>query len=66
MEVISIERSTYGNCIGGMNKKLNSITNPPNIALPSFSYFLVLPHFTFILGQIALIFPNPLFFIIKS
>jgi hypothetical protein len=40
----------------------NSFTNPPYFALPSFSYFLMLPRFAFILGRIALIFPNPLFF----
>ena len=38
----------------------NSFTNPPYFALPSFSYFLVLPRFAFILGRIALIFQNPL------
>ena len=43
-------------------EKPNSFTNPPNFALPSFSYFLVLPPFAFILGRIALILQNPLLF----
>jgi hypothetical protein len=42
------------------NKKPNSFTNPPNFALPSFSYFLILPRLAFIYGRIALIFQNPL------
>ena len=44
------------------NKKAYSFTNPPNFALSSFSYFFVLPRFAFILGRIALILQNPLFF----
>ena len=40
----------------------NSFTNPPNYALSPFLYFLILPRFTFIIGRIALILQNPLFF----
>ena len=43
---------------GVTNKKPNSFTNPPNFALPSFLYFLVLPRLAFISGRIALIFQN--------
>jgi hypothetical protein len=40
----------------------NSFTNPPNFALPSFLNILILPRFAFVLGRIALILQNPLFF----
>ena len=38
--------------------KPNSLTNPPNFASPRIVCFLILPRFAFILGRIALIFPN--------
>ena len=47
---------------GVTNKKPNSFTNPPNFALPSFLYFLVLPRLAFYLRAFCVNLPKSLRF----